>query len=145
MVRASKVSTKYVILSYVLSVTLATLIFVAWVVMPYSPSITAWPRASDFASLVGLVFIVCWVTAVAGSVAPCLVLHLIAHSLRIRNLLFYISSGIGVALCVLPIWGHVRLLNEGDTYDSKTLAVLGVAVAGGSAGLAFWRLAGRHF
>ncbi|SAK82176.1 hypothetical protein AWB80_05316 [Caballeronia pedi] len=71
-----------------------------------------------------MAFAMTWLTGVIVAALPCALLALLARQRAVRNLHFYLIAGVGVGM--------------------KQVGA-GFAIAGGLAGLKFWKRAGQHY
>ncbi|BAO86388.1 hypothetical protein [Caballeronia cordobensis] len=102
-----------------------------------------------------MAFAISWLTGVTTAALPCALLALVARLFAVRSLLFYLIAGVAIGLLLVPVFDSI--LNSVSWYadppeKTDVTMVQGMkqvgasfAIAGGLAGLTFWRRAGRHY
>ncbi|MFM0286919.1 hypothetical protein [Paraburkholderia megapolitana] len=112
-------------------------------------------KAVDLLTMTGIEFVLIWVIGLATMAIPCALLSMIARAFAIRCWVFYAVAGIAVVMLV--IWVNTAFIDVPNQYSSpdgdtpitvlQELLTAGryFGLAGGVAGLTFWRLAGRYY
>jgi len=138
--------------SYLLSVTVG----VAFLILVFLVAVPAGGHGAIQVMVMTLMaFAMTWLTGVIVAALPCALLALLARHFAVRNLLFYLIAGVGIGLLLVPVF--LGITNSFSWYtdppDRTDLTMLegmrqvGVAfaIAGGLAGLTFWKRAGLHY
>jgi hypothetical protein len=138
--------------SYLLSVTVG----VAFLTLVFLVALPAGGHgAIQVMVMTVMAFLFTWLTGVIVAALPCALLAFLARRFAIRNLLFYLIAGVGIGLLLVPVF--LGITNSFSWYtdppDRTDLTMLqgmrqvgvGFAIAGGLAGLTFWKRAGLHY
>ncbi|MFL9870401.1 hypothetical protein [Paraburkholderia megapolitana] len=137
---------------YFVSVSVATIVFVLIATLSrvsgFESAInnTFSEKATDLATMTALIFFASWIVAFTVTALPCVALSWIARKYRINCWLFYTLAGIALAMLVSLLNFQVFDHWYGDPQGDGLFNFARVLVpAGAISGLAFWRVAGRHY
>jgi magnesium-transporting ATPase (P-type) len=145
-------TTNRVLGSYMLSVTVGVTCLVAafWWQSPLTGH-----GFIQGAFFTGLIFTLTWIFGVLSAAVPCALVTLLARAFAVKHPLFYLLVGVSIGIALIPVF--VCVFNSTSWYTDppdqtdwtmrQAIKNVGMAfgLAGGVAGLTYWRMAGRFY